>query len=116
MLHDIGIWPPKTTLCMECCYYLATGPAEGKLEEVWGSLNSAAELLAIAPDDELLAEAFALQSELLQQLAINRAQAAQVLKLALQDIGTQLKAASQKQLGVEVAKAWIAVGSPLLIV
>lgn len=63
----------------------------------------------MAPDDEILAEMFALQSELLQQMAINRSHAAPLLLAALEDIPRQLEAASQRRHGVDVAKAWATV-------
>ncbi len=52
----------------------------------------------------------ALQGELLQQMAVNRSRTASLLQTALQDVPSQLRAASKKQLGIDIAKAWIAVG------
>ena len=83
--------------------------------DVWHELSDAEDLLALAPDDEVLAEIFALQAELLQQVAINRARTASLLHLAVQDVPNQLRAATQKQLGVDIAKAWIAVSIQSLI-
>ena len=85
------------------------GGKEKGLANVWQELSDAENLLAVAPDDEVLAEIFALQAELLQQVAVNRAKTASLLQLALKDVPNQLRAATQKQLGVDVAKAWIAV-------
>lgn len=81
--------------------------------DIWVELADAAKLLALAPDDELLAEILALQSELLQQMAVNQERSAAILEAALQDVPNQLEAASQRQLGVQVAKAWIAVCSDM---
>lgn len=91
------------------------GAKEGGLADVWQELSDAEGLLALAPDDEVLAETFALQAELLQQVAINRARTASLLQLALQDVPDQLKATAQKQLGVDIAKAWIAVSLGLCL-
>ena len=51
---------------------LRTGPSDGTLEDQWGQLRDSVDVLALAPDDELLAETMALQSELLQQMLVNR--------------------------------------------
>jgi hypothetical protein len=42
------------------------------VEEQWQQLGESVDVLALAPDDELLAETMALQSELLQQMLVNR--------------------------------------------
>lgn len=90
------------------------GSKEKGLEDVWQELSETGGLLALAPDDEVMAEMLALQAELLQQVAVNRSRTASLLQLALQDVPNQLRAASQKQLGVDIAKAWIAVRSLFL--
>lgn len=76
---------------------------------MWRNLDTVSDLLALAPEDEILAEMLALHSELLQQIAINRSRTAKLLQLSLEDVPNQLKASSQRQLGVDFAKAWIAV-------
>ena len=48
--------------------YACTAPLEGGLEQQWPQLDNACDLLAVAPDDEILAELLALQSELAQQV------------------------------------------------
>jgi len=52
--------------------FMLAGPAEGGLEDQWEQLREAVDVMALAPDDELLAETMALQSELLQQMLVNR--------------------------------------------
>ena len=47
---------------------VAAGAAEGPTEEQWPVLDGATDLLAMAPDDEILAELLAVQSELVQQV------------------------------------------------
>ena len=44
------------------------GGQEGSLEDQWEHMGMAADVLATAPDDEVLAEILALQSELTQQV------------------------------------------------
>ena len=86
------------------------GPEEGDLESQWQQLAEAADLLALAPDDEVLAEMLALHSELLQQMVVNRARTATLLQSVLQDLPRQREEAAQREQGIEVAKTWIAVG------
>ena len=50
--------------CSCCC----VGPPEGTLEEQWQVLDDASQVLAIAPDDEIVAELLCLQGELLHQV------------------------------------------------
>ncbi len=50
-----------------CC--AAGGPEEG-LDEQWGVLESQSALISAAPDDEIMGEIMALQSELLQQVSL----------------------------------------------
>ena len=51
---------------------MCAGPGDGTLEDQWVQLGDSKDVLALAPDDELLAETMALQSELLQQMLVNR--------------------------------------------
>ena len=44
------------------------GGQEGSLEDQWQQMGVAVDVLATAPDDEVLAEILALQSELAQQV------------------------------------------------
>eukprot|EP00775_Hariotina_reticulata_P002584 gene2584-2886_t len=69
---------------------------EGPLEAQWQQLDEAADELALAPDDEVLAELLTLQGELLQQVAINRSRLALVLQAALDDIPAQRAAAAER--------------------
>jgi hypothetical protein len=43
------------------CHVTNTAPPEGSLEEQWQRLDDAADVLALAPDDEVLAELLTLQ-------------------------------------------------------
>lgn len=44
------------------------GDPEGSLDDQWQQLGQGADVLATAPDDEVLAEILALQSERMQQV------------------------------------------------
>lgn len=66
----------------------------------------------MAPDDEILAEIFALQSELLQEMAINRARLAPLLQDVIRALPRQRADAEQRAEGTQVAKDWIMVSSP----
>ena len=43
-------------------------PPESSIEQQWSMLDNSCDLLSVAPDDEVLAEILALQSELAQQV------------------------------------------------
>lgn len=64
-------------------------------------------LLAAAPEDEVLAEMLALQNELMQQAAANRARLAPALAGVLAEMGERRAAAEQRDREEEVVKAWI---------
>ncbi|KAG1679166.1 hypothetical protein FOA52_000522 [Chlamydomonas sp. UWO 241] len=68
---------------------IARGHTDGDAEQQWAMLEEGAELLSAAPDDEVLAELLAVQSELVQQMAINRHRAAGFLLRALEDVPRQ---------------------------
>lgn len=74
-----------------------TGRPDCNLDEQWQRLDEAAEVMASAPDDEIVAELLALQSELVQQSAINRARVAGVLALVLRDMPAQAEAAATRR-------------------
>ena len=57
----------------------------------WKALDEATGVLAMAPDDEVLAELLACQSELMQQVAVNRARSQGVMLRALDDLPAQKK-------------------------
>lgn len=63
--------PATVLLCavyaVLCCAVMCcvAAPPEGPLEAQWDSLDAAADLLALAPDDEVLAELLTLQVRLL---------------------------------------------------
>ena len=94
------------------CFY-HTGPAEGDLQAQWKQLDDSAAILAMAPDDEILAEIYALQSELIQQMAINRRRSVPILQHVVKDLARQRTAAEVRQEGTEVAKNWILVRSAI---
>ncbi|KXZ51810.1 hypothetical protein GPECTOR_11g251 [Gonium pectorale] len=75
---------------------IADGGPEGPLEEQWSLLDAASDVMSMAPDDEVLAELLALQSELVQQVAINRARAAAVLEAVVADIPNQRAVNAQR--------------------
>jgi hypothetical protein len=50
------------------CFTSPSGGPDGTLEEQWRQLDAGADVLSLAPDDEVLAELLALQSELIQQV------------------------------------------------
>lgn len=68
----------------------------------------------MAPDDEIVAELLALQSELVQQSAINRSRVAGVLALALQDMPAQAEAAATRKAQEAAIVAYQAVSLPRL--
>lgn len=80
-----------------CAANVFSGRLESSLDEQWRRLDESAEVMAMAPDDEIVAELLALQSELVQQSAINRSRVAGVLALALQDMPAQAEAASTRR-------------------
>lgn len=63
-LSDLPVAAAVAALC-------SAGPAEGSLQEQWPALEASADLLCAAPDDEILAEILALQSELVQQVGVS---------------------------------------------
>ncbi|GBF95805.1 hypothetical protein Rsub_08241 [Raphidocelis subcapitata] len=73
---------------------VAAGGPPGALDEQWARLDAAAPVVAVAPDDEVLAELLALQGELLQQMAANRARVADVVARALEDAPAQREVAA----------------------
>eukprot|EP00879_Flechtneria_rotunda_P007903 GHRR01008280.1.p1 GENE.GHRR01008280.1~~GHRR01008280.1.p1 ORF type:complete len:1011 (+),score=480.95 GHRR01008280.1:595-3627(+) len=75
---------------------IAAAPPEGPLDAQWSQLDNAADVLALAPDDEVLAELLTLQGELLQQSAINRARSGLVLQAALHDLPNQAAASAER--------------------
>lgn len=83
-----------------------TGPHEGGLEEQWEQLAAAGSDLAAAPDDEVLAEMLALQGELLQQAAVNRARLRGVVASLLEDAPRQHEAALRRKSGIEFARQY----------
>lgn len=85
------------------------GGEEGSLEEQWQRLADSAELLAMAPDDEISAEMLALQAELLQQMAVNRTRSAALLATVIQDLPRQEQAAAERKQGIEIARACFSV-------
>lgn len=48
-------------LRLMCLCFICSGKPEGTLEERWADLGDAVELIAAAPDDEILGEILALQ-------------------------------------------------------
>ncbi|GIL93860.1 hypothetical protein Vretimale_223 [Volvox reticuliferus] len=68
---------------------VAEGGPEGNLDLQWTQLDAAADIMAMAPDDEVLAELVALQSELVQQVAINRSRVAALMETVLADLPNQ---------------------------
>lgn len=94
-------------LCEKVWYYV--GRKEGDLEEEWGVLEQSADIASMAPDDEILAEIYALQSELLQQMAINRGRIAPLLENVMKDLPQQRKEAQSRAEGTQIAKDWILV-------
>ncbi|BDA44710.1 probable peregrin at C-terminar half [Coccomyxa sp. Obi] len=85
---------------------VASGGQEGSLEDQWQLLGTAADVLTTAPDDEILAEMLALQSELTQQVAVNRSRLGVVLERLLPDIERQKEATEQQERDIEFAKAY----------
>ncbi|KAG2423308.1 hypothetical protein HXX76_015455 [Chlamydomonas incerta] len=88
--------PTSSAVAAAVAAIVAEGGAEGDLAAQWAQLDAGSDVLGLAPDDEVLAEMLALQSELAQQAAINRARAAAVLRAALADIGNQRALAAQR--------------------
>ncbi|GFR51514.1 hypothetical protein Agub_g13929 [Astrephomene gubernaculifera] len=76
------------------------GGPEGTLEEQWAQLDAAADVMSMAPDDEVLAELLALQSELVQQVAINRSRVSKVMDAVVSDLPLQ-RAANQQRAEME---------------
>lgn len=70
-------------------------------------------MLATAPDDEILAEILALQSELLQQSIVNRQRLAAVLQQVPEEAARQAAASQQRTEWAETAKACQLVGHQL---
>lgn len=66
-------------------------------------------LLAAAPEDEVLAEMLALQNELVQQAAANRARLVPALAGVLGELDARAAAAAQRAAEEEEVKAWIVV-------
>lgn len=89
---------PSTLVAQAVAALVAAAPPEGALDEQWQLLDSSAPLLAVAPDDEVLAELLALQGELLHQQVVNRARVAVLLERVLSDAPQQAAAAEQWQL------------------
>lgn len=79
------------------------------MERQWKQLEQAAEIISMAPDDEVSAEMLAVQYELLQQLAINRSCAARLLQTVVQDTPRQLLLAEERVKGTETARTWSSV-------
>ncbi|KAK9811508.1 hypothetical protein WJX72_005018 [[Myrmecia] bisecta] len=86
---------------------VAAGPVEQGPEEQWQQLQDSAALLAAAPDDEILGEILALQSELMQQSAINRGRLEGVLQRAMEDRQRQAAFAEERADAADFVKAYI---------
>lgn len=87
---------PSSAAAHAVAAVIAAAASEGSLEEQWSVLDSSSDVLALAPDDEVLAELLTLQGELLQQVAINRARLGVVLEAALDDLPNQKAAQAER--------------------
>ncbi|KAK9840083.1 hypothetical protein WJX74_003131 [Apatococcus lobatus] len=86
---------------------IGAGPPEGSLEEQWLQLERAANLLAEAPEDEILAEILMLQAELLQQAAVNRPRLLSVLEKAAADVSDRQAHAERRMRSEEYVRAYM---------
>eukprot|EP00892_Ulva_mutabilis_P011925 jgi/Ulvmu1/9104/UM005_0199.1 len=75
--------------------------------EQWELLNQNAELLAIAPEDEIVAEIVSLQSELAQVVVSNRRSCARLLGTVLPTLPAQAEARQQRQQAEEDIDAFL---------
>lgn len=93
------------------CSLSQAGEAERAPGEQWvGTIAPPGPaLLAAAPEDEVLAEMLALQNELVQQAAANRARLVPALAGVLGELGPRAAAAAQRAAEEEEVKAWITV-------
>jgi hypothetical protein len=96
------------------CLLPAAGPPEGDLAAQWAQLDSCLDLLACAPDDEVLAELLALQAELLHAMAANRRLQAQVAQRVVDSLPAQQAAAEQRAGWEQEIKAYILVRALLV--
>lgn len=87
---------PQSAAAQAVAAIIAGAPVEGSLDQQWAVLDSSADVLALAPDDEVLAELLTLQGELLQQMAINRARLGVVLQSAMDDVPNQQAAQAER--------------------
>eukprot|EP00951_Prasinocladus_malaysianus_P013882 scaffold105556_cov42-Prasinocladus_malaysianus.AAC.2 len=67
------------------------------------------QLLAAAPDDEVLGEILVLQSELAQQMIFNRRAVNELLAKALKDLPAQQEAAKRREAAEKDMDAWVEV-------
>lgn len=85
---------------------IAEGPPEQSIEEEWQKLQEHPDILAAAPDDEVLAEMLAVQAELLQQEIINRHRMSVAVQRLLEDLPHQAAAAEERMFMAEYVKGY----------
>ncbi|EFN53262.1 hypothetical protein CHLNCDRAFT_58651 [Chlorella variabilis] len=99
---------PQHPVAKAVAALIAGGEPDAPAAEQWrGSVERCPGLLAAAPEDEVLAEMLALQSELMQQAAINRARLVPALAGVLAEAEERRAAAAQRVAEEEEVKAWI---------
>ncbi|KAA6425122.1 MAG: hypothetical protein FRX49_04618 [Trebouxia sp. A1-2] len=82
------------------------GPPEQSIEEEWQKLQEHPDILAAAPDDEVLAEMLAVQAELLQQEIINRHRMSVAIQRLVADLPLQAAAAEERMFMAEYVKGY----------
>jgi len=87
--RESGVAPDSSQVLRSVWECISRGTDEGASWEP--PVESVREMLADAPDDEVAGEILALQSELLQQMVINRRRTTKLLQKALQSIPQQLE-------------------------
>ena len=93
------------------------GEPDAPAPEQWAAcVAPCSHLLAAAPEDEVLAEMLALQNELMQQAAVNRARLAPALQGVAASLDAQAAAAQERAQEEADVKAWIQVSWPLCTV
>ncbi|KAL0036723.1 hypothetical protein WJX79_007552 [Trebouxia sp. C0005] len=85
---------------------IAEGPPEQSIEEEWQKLQEHPDILAAAPDDEVLAEMLAVQAELLQQEIINRHRMSVAIQRLVADLPLQAAAAEERMFMAEYVKGY----------
>ncbi|KAK9845819.1 hypothetical protein WJX81_003269 [Elliptochloris bilobata] len=84
------------------------GRPEGDVGAEWAMLGNASDVLAVAPGDEVLGEILALQFELAQQVAVNRARLAAVMRAAVSDAPARRRAAEARAADDDFAREFLA--------